>query len=428
MSNIKFSQIASGGALNPATDVLLAVRTGNTDVVVTPGTAAAMAASLSSGTTLSSLHGTFAVGHIATFFDTNGTIQDGGALGTAATKAASNNSDSVLASITGATPINHFVKFADNNGSLQDGGASITESELSLSDVTTGNVTSAAHGFAPKSPANVNLFLNGGGTPAYIAVTDIALSLSDNTSNNVSISAHGFAPKLPNDATKFLDGTGSYSTPTSGAPTFIAGSGTATAGGSNSFAAGGGASSAGNNSVAIGVSATASATDGIAIGDSAVAGAASDICIGVSAVTNNGGNNTVIGANSGVGVSGKGNNVCIGNTCTSSGNQCVAIGLNATTGSGNNGIAIGNGASVSGLDEIMIGRNSGNNIHMDTSGNLIVPGQFQTGNGTFLKSNTPLSDGSAANTATLTNAPAVGNPTKWIPINDNGTTRYIPVW
>jgi hypothetical protein len=26
------------------------------------------------------------------------------------------------------------------------------------------------------------------------------------------------------------------------------------------------------------------------------------------------------------------------------------------------------------------------------------------------------------------NAPAAGNPTKWIPIDDNGTTRYIPAW
>lgn len=29
---------------------------------------------------------------------------------------------------------------------------------------------------------------------------------------------------------------------------------------------------------------------------------------------------------------------------------------------------------------------------------------------------------------TLNNAPAAGNPTKWIPINDNGTIRNIPAW
>lgn len=34
----------------------------------------------------------------------------------------------------------------------------------------------------------------------------------------------------------------------------------------------------------------------------------------------------------------------------------------------------------------------------------------------------------AAQTATLTNAPLAGNPTKWIPINDNGTIRNVPSW
>jgi hypothetical protein len=39
-----------------------------------------------------------------------------------------------------------------------------------------------------------------------------------------------------------------------------------------------------------------------------------------------------------------------------------------------------------------------------------------------------LTNGAGVATGTLTNAPAAGNPTKWIPINDNGTTRYIPAW
>lgn len=39
-----------------------------------------------------------------------------------------------------------------------------------------------------------------------------------------------------------------------------------------------------------------------------------------------------------------------------------------------------------------------------------------------------LANGAAAQTATMTNAPTAGNPTKWISINDNGTTRYIPTW
>lgn len=46
----------------------------------------------------------------------------------------------------------------------------------------------------------------------------------------------------------------------------------------------------------------------------------------------------------------------------------------------------------------------------------------------LLKTNSNFSNGAAANVGTLTNAPAIGNPTKWIPVDDNGTTRYIPAW
>jgi hypothetical protein len=37
-------------------------------------------------------------------------------------------------------------------------------------------------------------------------------------------------------------------------------------------------------------------------------------------------------------------------------------------------------------------------------------------------------DGAAAAVGTLNNAPAAGDPTKWIPVDDNGTTRFIPAW
>lgn len=45
------------------------------------------------------------------------------------------------------------------------------------------------------------------------AVTEADLTLSDVTTNNVSTTKHGFAPKLPNDPTKFLNGAGAYSVP-----------------------------------------------------------------------------------------------------------------------------------------------------------------------------------------------------------------------
>lgn len=43
-------------------------------------------------------------------------------------------------------------------------------------------------------------------------------------------------------------------------------------------------------------------------------------------------------------------------------------------------------------------------------------------------SSVTLTDGVGASAGTITNAPSVGNPTKWIGIDDNGTTRYVPSW
>jgi hypothetical protein len=46
-------------------------------------------------------------------------------------------------------------------------------------------------------------------------IVESNLTLANNTTNNVSTSAHGFAPILPNDATKFLNGVGGYTVPVS---------------------------------------------------------------------------------------------------------------------------------------------------------------------------------------------------------------------
>lgn len=52
-----------------------------------------------------------------------------------------------------------------------------------------------------------------------------------------------------------------------------------------------------------------------------------------------------------------------------------------------------------------------------------------TNNTNFLiRTKATLANGAAAGVGTLTNAPASTNPTKWIPIDDNGTTRYVPAW
>lgn len=48
------------------------------------------------------------------------------------------------------------------------------------------------------------------------SVTEAKQSLSDVTTHNVSTTKHGYAPKAPNDATQYLDGTGSWSVPAGG--------------------------------------------------------------------------------------------------------------------------------------------------------------------------------------------------------------------
>lgn len=50
------------------------------------------------------------------------------------------------------------------------------------------------------------------------------------------------------------------------------------------------------------------------------------------------------------------------------------------------------------------------------------------GTSPLISTNTAITSGAAAQIGTLTNAPLAGNPTSWVPINDNGTTRYIPAW
>jgi hypothetical protein len=92
-------------------------------------------------------------------------------------------------------------------------GLTLAESQITFTDVTTGNVTSIKHGFAPKSPgsaAGLTKFLNGGDTPDYAQVKDSDLTFTDITTNNSSVSKHGFLPKLSGSNTDFLDGTGVF--------------------------------------------------------------------------------------------------------------------------------------------------------------------------------------------------------------------------
>lgn len=72
---------------------------------------------------------------------------------------------------------------------------------------------------------------------------------------------------------------------------------------------------------------------------------------------------------------------------------------------------------------------TGTLVHTTGSTGVTFGDTPSVGNAAALaKSSVNMNNGAGSSAATLTNAPAVGNPTKWIPINDNGTTRYIPCW
>ena len=57
-----------------------------------------------------------------------------------------------------------------------------------------------------------------------------------------------------------------------------------------------------------------------------------------------------------------------------------------------------------------------------------VSGQVVDTTGNLISSDIDLTDGVGIATATLNTAPVSGEPTKWVPIDDNGTTRYLPAW
>ena len=66
-------------------------------------------------------------------------------------------------------PASKGVTNGDSHDHVGGDGAPITESVLSLSDVTTGDVSTTKHGFAPKAPNDTSKYLRGDGTWAVPA-------------------------------------------------------------------------------------------------------------------------------------------------------------------------------------------------------------------------------------------------------------------
>lgn len=82
-------------------------------------------------------------------------------------------------------------------------------------------------------------------------------------------------------------------------------------------------------------------------------------------------------------------------------------------------------ATTIGTTATSIGLGGGN---INAGGTITAGGGYTSGSATLITTSVNLTNGAAAQAGTLLNAPAAGNPTKWIPLNDNGTTRYFPAW
>lgn len=131
-----------------------------------------------------------------------------------------------------------------------------------------------------------------------------------------------------------------------------------------------------------------------------------------------GAGNTIVGTNVGLAVTSGNNNTFIGTNSTPTG-----AGGSVTTGSNN--VIIGAYAGSATLASNVILADGAGNIRFQHDGTDV----FIANSAAFaIRFKTVLTNAAAANTATLTNAPVTGNPTKWLSIDDGGTTRRIPAW
>lgn len=151
-----------------------------------------------------------------TYLTTNQTITiSGDASGSGSTAITLTLPDVATAGTYGQVVVN--AKGQVTSGATCDvahGGTGLTT--LTIHALYAGNTTSAPTALAVGA-TNTLLHGNTGADPSFSAVVEADLSLTDVTTANVSTSAHGFAPKSPNDSTKFLNGVGTYTVPEGGA-------------------------------------------------------------------------------------------------------------------------------------------------------------------------------------------------------------------
>lgn len=111
-------------------------------------------------------------------------------------------------------------------------------------------------------------------------------------------------------------------------------------------------------------------------------------------------------------------------------NDAQTIAWSAITGTPTTvaGYGITDAATLTGVQTLTNKTLTAPAIGAATGTSLVLTGDITTGTGTLHKTSANLTNGAAAAVGTLNNAPVAGNPTKWCPIDDNGTIRYVPMW
>ena len=135
-----------------------------------------------------------------------------------------------------------------------------------------------------------------------------------------------------------------------------------------------------------------------------------------------------------------------GTGASTAANARTNLGLGSIATQDANNVAI-TGGSISGITDLAIAdggtgasdaANARTNLGLDTmatqaANNVSITGgtitaQLTDNQNTLIASSNTLADGAGAAVGTLNNAPAAGDPTKWVAIDDNGTTRHVPAW
>jgi hypothetical protein len=119
---------------------------------------------------------------------------------------ASGGSDPVTPAAIGAAVASKGVTNGDSHDHVGGDGAPITEATLSLSDVTTNNVSTTKHGFTPKAPNDTTKYLRGDGAWATVTATNsdtVDSYHAGNATNQVAVSNGSVCSTLNAD---LLDG------------------------------------------------------------------------------------------------------------------------------------------------------------------------------------------------------------------------------